>query len=154
MTTKRCLTCGEEKELTEFYQSKTPRYNTNICKISSYCKPCDIANKRKRYYANHERELENSKLRKKRYKNVANYYAKYDLSQEDVQAMRDTQNNCCAICKQETKLCVDHNHSTNKVRALLCSSCNKALGFAREDITVLQAMIEYLIKHNKTEQDS
>lgn len=39
---------------------------------------------------------------------------------------------------------IDHNHTTEKVRGLLCSSCNLALGHAKEDKEVLKSMIEYL----------
>ncbi len=34
----------------------------------------------------------------------------------------------CAICKNERKLCVDHNHNTNEFRGLICKPCNCAIG--------------------------
>lgn len=64
----------------------------------------------------------------------------------------------CAICKRAKKDCgtgkgkglvPDHNHATNKPRGLLCSACNKALGFFGDDVESLQAAIKYL-KHWKS----
>lgn len=63
--------------------------------------------------------------------------------------MLNLQNKVCYICKKDNKgktLCVDHDHKTGKVRALLCSSCNKALGLSYEDVNILKAMINYLEK--------
>lgn len=52
----------------------------------------------------------------------------------------------CAICKKVPKkgLCVDHCHKENVYRGLLCGSCNKGLGFFKDDPERLQAAIEYL----------
>lgn len=53
----------------------------------------------------------------------------YGISQRDYDAMRTTQGSLCAICqKPQEKMCVDHCHSTGKVRALLCTACNTQLG--------------------------
>ena len=38
----------------------------------------------------------------------------------------------------------DHNHTTGKVRALLCRSCNTSLGLLREDSKILYNMISYI----------
>ena len=43
---------------------------------------------------------------------------------------------------------IDHNHETNKVRGLLCPSCNKGLGHAYDSIEILESWIKYL-KENK-----
>ena len=42
---------------------------------------------------------------------------------------------------------VDHNHSTGKIRALLCSNCNTAIGLLKEDIPRVERLIEYLKLH-------
>ena len=53
----------------------------------------------------------------------------------------------CPICGKEKRLVLDHDHKTGKVRAGICGSCNTLLGCARDNTAVLQAAIEYLIKH-------
>jgi len=55
----------------------------------------------------------------------------------------------CAICgktEQENKkrLAVDHCHATGKVRKLLCSHCNTALGLVNDDQNILIEMLSYL----------
>lgn len=72
------------------------------------------------------------------------------------QQMLLDQKGVCAICeKPETKmengtirlLSVDHNHTTGAVRGLLCANCNMAIGYACDDVSVLEKAIVYLQKH-------
>ena len=44
---------------------------------------------------------------------------------------------------------VDHNHTTKKVRGLLCNNCNAALGFAKENVATLELLIKYIKEHNE-----
>jgi hypothetical protein len=39
---------------------------------------------------------------------------------------------------------IDHNHTTGKVRGLLCCDCNLLLGYAKDDEKLLAKSIEYL----------
>jgi hypothetical protein len=89
----------------------------------------------------------------------------YNLTNENYEAMLLIQNSLCAICKQpEThkgrkskrfpehavlvkRLSVDHNHSSGKIRGLLCHNCNVLLGNANDSIKILQDAISYLKKH-------
>ena len=82
----------------------------------------------------------------------------YNMTLEQYDAMVQEQKYCCAICgfpehrymknKKIKPLSIDHEHTTGKIRKLLCNDCNAALGFAKEDPTRLQAMIAYLKEHN------
>ena len=85
------------------------------------------------------------KRRKNQYR--SSYYIKtYGITYKQYQTMLRTQKNCCAICKQEAAktLAVDHCHKTGKVRGLLCSLCNTALGMFKDDVTAITRSLEYL----------
>ena len=48
----------------------------------------------------------------------------------------------------ERLLSVDHHHATGQMRGLLCNHCNVGLGNFKEDVSYLEAAIEYLKKHH------
>lgn len=59
----------------------------------------------------------------------------------------------CAICKELettvingslTSLAVDHDHTTGRVRGLLCCKCNRALGLMKDSVEILESAKEYL----------
>lgn len=50
----------------------------------------------------------------------------------------------CAICGTTEKLRVDHCHASGSLRGLLCDSCNKGLGFFKDDPKRLRAALRYL----------
>jgi len=65
--------------------------------------------------------------------------------------MLQKQNNKCKICSvkfdenaSKTKACVDHCHTTNNVRGLLCRTCNAGLGYFKDNTERLTNAINYL----------
>lgn len=90
-----------------------------------------------------------------------NLLRRYNLPYAEYRKLFKAQNGKCAICRKpqtevfgktgETKrLCVDHCHKTNRVRGLLCSHCNRALGKMQDSKELLQAAIDYLNKYDYT----
>ena len=76
---------------------------------------------------------------------------KFGITLDIYNDMFEQQKGCCALCgRHQTefskRLAVDHCHTSNEVRALLCAYCNQALGLVREDVEVLENMITYLKK--------
>lgn len=85
------------------------------------------------------------------------FQKKYGIDFGQYQQMLIAQKGVCAVCEQpETKmqhgsirmLSVDHNHATGAVRGLLCANCNMAIGYACDDVSVLQKAIGYLRRHD------
>lgn len=73
---------------------------------------------------------------------------RYGLSPEQLQQMIDESRDLCAICgKQDDSLHVDHDHATGAVRALLCSNCNRGLGYFQDNPELLRAGAKYLEFH-------
>ena len=75
----------------------------------------------------------------------------YGLTKDDYEKLILKCNNNCEICNVsfiDNNLTpnIDHCHTTNKVRGLLCTSCNKGIGIFKDDIFLLNNLIEYLNK--------
>lgn len=73
----------------------------------------------------------------------------YGITLEKYFELVDFQGGGCSICGREKEpngimLSVDHDHTTGKVRGILCYSCNKALGLFYDDIKNLERAINYL----------
>lgn len=72
--------------------------------------------------------------------------------------MLDIQKGVCSLCGNPPSgihssgrphiLYVDHNHPTGKVRSLLCTQCNRGLGYFKESRDLLERAIKYLNDHN------
>jgi hypothetical protein len=92
---------------------------------------------------NPEKVREQQKVRTERYR-----LRKYELTGDEYEAMVAAQNGVCAICgdKPETRLVIDHCHTTGLVRGLLCGSCNLGVGCFKDDVERLKKAIEYLEK--------
>lgn len=85
----------------------------------------------------------------------------YGITVDDFDRMAHAQDYRCSICgNQETavdklglprRLAVDHCHSTGKVRALLCTNCNKSLGGFKDDPNLLRKAADYLEYHRDAE---
>ena len=73
-------------------------------------------------------------------------FRKYGLTEKQFRALKRAQENRCAICgaRLSGKICVDHDHTTKKVRGLLCHKCNTGLGFFEDDPIRLLRAIWYL----------
>lgn len=77
----------------------------------------------------------------------------YGLSWGEYNKLLEEQGGLCAICRKPQytgrvkRLSVDHNHKTKKIRGLLCSHCNRAIGLFMESVEILRQAIEYLRKY-------
>jgi hypothetical protein len=75
----------------------------------------------------------------------------YGITEQDYDRMLDEQAGGCYICggKPERRaLDIDHDHETGKVRGLLCSNHNRAIGLLGDDPEMLLAAHAYLVKQH------
>jgi hypothetical protein len=78
------------------------------------------------------------------------YLTRYGIPAAEVDRLRAEQGYRCAICGRHEDqlprgLFVDHDHVSGLVRALLCQSCNTALGLLDDSPEALRAAIRYLL---------
>jgi hypothetical protein len=81
-----------------------------------------------------------------------NLPAKYGITSAKFAEMLLAQGGKCACCKQQFVMegrkterpCVDHNHATGEVRALLCGRCNLAAGNVMDSSIRAEQLAAYL----------
>ena len=98
---------------------------------------------------------------KQSYNQVARLRDLYKLSIDDFNLMLETQNYSCKVCIRpfgENTPQVDHDHlccpgskSCGKcIRGLLCGGCNRALAHAKDSVTTLKQLINYLEEYRQS----
>ena len=91
------------------------------------------------------RESNPDKVQNARLKN------KFGITLSDYNETLKSQGGVCAVCSNQCSagrsLAVDHNHDTGQTRGLLCSTCNRGLGYFKDRVELLRAAIIYLEKH-------
>ena len=77
---------------------------------------------------------------------------KYGITQDQYEVLYKQQGGICAICGGMpditrhgiTRLAIDHDHATGKIRGLLCNNCNAGMGIIGDTVEHLERAAEYL----------
>jgi hypothetical protein len=142
---KTCKYCEVSKELSYFNKHPNTRDGyAHICKECYYNKYNEINKKRGRELYHKLKKEDPLKLRIKDWKDIG-----LNVTKEQYENLYNQQHGKCYCCgKHEDelskKLCLDHCHTTMKLRGLLCTNCNIMIGNAKDNIETLQKAIEYL----------
>lgn len=147
IVTKKCNKCKKVKPLEDFNNSLKTKDGKGY-----QCRQCD-SDHCKKYYREHKQErLDANRIYQEKNPSVyraSRYRRRYGITLEEYNTLLEFQKGVCAICGKpemmHKQLVVDHDHKTGKVRGLLCTNCNKALGNAFDDVGVLRNMITYLL---------
>jgi hypothetical protein len=163
---KKCIKCQLSKQLDLFNKNSRSKDG-----LTSYCKECAkesttlwvLANKPKRkknqavYYKRNSKELKEKQVFYRESEEVktqtrsygfAYNLKKYGLTPETYYQTMLDQNNRCYICEKEfidkIKPVIDHCHTYNYFRGILCNGCNMGLGHLEK---FLEKAITYLNKY-------
>lgn len=138
---KKCPRCGKLLENSEFYVQKSGRHKG---KLTSWCKKCCSKQSAERYKNNIEKcREEHINWANKNKDKVAFTKAKsaYGITKEEYDSLIRK----CQICGSEKNLVIDHSHQSGRIRGMLCNSCNKGLGFFRDNPALLERASDYVL---------
>ena len=151
--TRVCIQCVTRQPLHEYHKNKTahgghiPRCRTCVNKNARSVYATyygDTKRKRHEDWKKQNPEKMKAAAKKSRLKKI------YGLTQDAWDAMFAGQGNVCAICRAthpgggKDVWHTDHDHSTGKVRGILCTGCNLALGIIKDDAARARGLADYL----------
>lgn len=115
------------------------RYAKNLSRrtgLQHYCQDCNIR------YCQKWRKKNPDKVRE-HWRN--GLYRRRGITLEEFKTMLVRQSEKCLICRVVMDPpCIDHDHSTGKVRALLCGKCNTGIGQFNDRPKLLRRAADYL----------
>ena len=124
---KICTKCKVEKPLNAEH---FPLHNKTKSGFDSWCREC--------------RSTYRNSIRRGHYRNM--------ISDEDLKDIIQTIKEC-VICGDPVELVVDHCHTKNEVRGMLCGSCNLGLGKFKDDPQLLEFARIYLLANSDKKED-
>lgn len=164
---KRCTKCGELRNSNQFMPMGYVRNECRLC-INARSKQWRENSKKNQKQYNILKKRHN-KLAKKnyhKYKNapsrkhkliIKKLWGAYKITETEIQNKLNDQMGCCPICGKdftEVKMrqnkylfyVIDHDHATGKIRGLLCSPCNLALGHYEKHLRGNMVNVEKYLK--------
>lgn len=153
---KTCVMCGITKLHKDFYKEKRVADG-----LTARCKQCTRQAATTSYQGRREQVLASHK--EKYCAKIAREQSlmrNYGMTVDEWNVMFAEQNFRCAICGSKNPLTatdtfvVDHCHSGDHVRGILCGPCNSLLGLAHDDHNTLVDAAMYVIARSTGESIS
>jgi Recombination endonuclease VII len=152
-----CLTCNRARS-NEWYRRRRRSLGKEVRDLSwvpdgfRWCPTCEQAVAHEDYVRNvalpsgfgTRCKACNNRLGKEAY-----WRRRYGMTKAEVDQLRARQGNVCAICDSPDPEHLDHDHSSGKIRALLCQRCNHGLGLFRDEPYLLQVAALYVEGHRQ-----
>lgn len=131
LETKICSKCNKRKYLSDFHKDKYAKDG-----LAFQCKDCK---------SNHYQNVTKGEVQR-RY----TLKHKFNITIKDYDEMFEKQDGVCYICGEpeiSRRLSIDHNHTTGKVRKLLCVRCNTLVGHFENRNWLVDKILNYLKEH-------
>lgn len=140
---RTCTKCGVPQTIDNFYEDAAYKDGRR-----RDCAKCLMS----RTKAARQRRLEEGRLKRPSKLATRRSHLKqtYGMSIEEFEDMVVAQQGRCAICDRTADpLHIDHDHTSGKVRGLLCRPCNQGLGLFRDNPQFLLSAAKYLDSDRK-----
>ena len=163
--TKVCKKCHESKDEKKFSLRSDTGKRRGVCSSCRSSTPSRDPEVQRRYKLDHYyRHLKANQARSRAWNQAhpdqrleTSLRYRFGITKKQFDAMVGEQKELCAACQlPETatdsrtgklrRLHVDHNHETGKVRGLLCTRCNLAVGYLKDDPQRAQGILTYLLR--------
>lgn len=141
----RCCKCKELKDQSCFWKLKSGPNG-----MQRKCKDCMRVWREQNREAVREKKREIYVAKKSAYaiRGRENHLLrKFGITQQQYNAILNRQFGGCGICRVKPSgrhFAVDHDHVSGRVRGLLCDRCNRLIGLAKDNATVLSAAASYV----------
>lgn len=139
---KKCTRCLKTKPETDFY-AYTERDPHVTGKRHSACKQCE--HEARSAHRKAHPQLASANARRCKIKRL------FGITPEQYDIISKKQKGVCAICLRPSpdgrRLHIDHCHTKNKVRGLLCHDCNRGIGMFRDNPVLIKRALHYLLHH-------
>lgn len=140
--TKMCIHCKTVMAIDEFHINIDSKDRHD-----SVCRQC-AKKKMGKWYIKNKGYTRNYGLRRR-----------YGITSDEYNEILNLQNGVCKICKNKERvvdkrtntikaLAVDHNHTTGRIRGLICQKCNTTISRVNESVELLRTMAKYLEECN------
>lgn len=121
--------CGNTVEIRSARLNKEPKNGTKSCDKCKGTRYPRMDKKDRHKYLNR----------------ISHLNTKFSLSESEYISLVDKTKGVCVICGGS--LCepaVDHDHSTGKIRGVICNKCNRGIGLLGDSYDTLSAATKYL----------
>lgn len=140
---KKCTKCNLPKTLDQFTKSSSFKDG-----MRNWCKSCfSTYDKQRRKTLTPEYIRGRSLVRYWPNLSPLEAYQQYSM-------LLQVQNGRCSICRKpplnSKSLNVDHCHESNKIRGLLCDTCNSGLGMFKDNLNLMREAMVYLERDQRT----
>lgn len=89
--------------------------------------------------------VEKNLLHRRKYSSDKKLEWRYGITRKEYNRLLEEQNGRCALCTRppsRTRLHVDHNHKTGRVRSLLCTRCNYLIGIIEQALPLAPDLLD------------
>ncbi len=159
---KVCKKCELPKEEKSFALRSDTGRRRGVCTTCRKSPSRDPAKQRKYKRDHYYRHLENNQARSRAWNQAhpeqrfeTSLRHRFGISSKDFETLLTQQEGVCAACRlPETavdrrtrkvrRLHIDHDHETGVIRGLLCTRCNLAVGYLKDDPRRAEGVLSYL----------